>query len=326
MRIQKLIICLNKIDKVDADESQRQFEFACEKLKDKLKKVGYSGRQISKMKFLPVSGYTGLNLSKKGSETHVSSYNSKLFTESKHLDWYEGETLLEALENLEIPQKYENLPLRITNDTTLKIRGAGDIWQATVLSGKLDLNTKLKYVLRGSEVEKKYEANSIKEEFFQCMGKQVTEAKAGDNIGFKVDYKYIMFKKEEIKNRGVIFYNSEEAPPQLVKSFIAEIYINDHPNKIFSGYSPVLFCHHSKTPACFERIISKSKTVLSRTVEEEFPLYVEKGDLVTVEIVLSKPIVLDEYGKCPPLGRFLLKDSNFLVGGGKVKEILTVHQ
>ena len=46
------------------------------------------------------------------------------------------------------------------------------------------------------------------------------------------------------------------------------------------------------------------------------------SDSANVWIVPTNRIVVDEFSKCPPLGRFILRDNNGVVAIGVVKEVL----
>ena len=84
-----------------------------------LKLVGYKPENIP---FIPVSAYYGLNITKK----------------SDKLDWYNGPTLLEAMENLREPIIYKKLidkTPRMCVFGGLKISGVGTVAVGKVVQG-----------------------------------------------------------------------------------------------------------------------------------------------------------------------------------------------
>ena len=55
---------------------------------------------------------------------------------------------------------------------------------------------------------------------------------------------------------------------------------------------------------------------------EEEPKSLKTSDSALVWIVPTNRIVVEEFSKCSPLGRFILRDSNGVVAIGIVKEVI----
>jgi elongation factor 1-alpha len=77
------------------------------------------GKMVEKIRFIPVSGWTGENLVKK----------------STNMPWYTGPTLIEALDLLEIPAKPTNKPLRMPVQDVYSITGIGTVPVGRVETG-----------------------------------------------------------------------------------------------------------------------------------------------------------------------------------------------
>lgn len=90
--VKQIVVAVNKMDEVNY--SEKRFEEVKGELSNHLKKVGF---KISKVSFVPISGWEGDNI--------VDS--------SKSMAWYKGPTLLEALDNLNAPARPNDKPLRI---------------------------------------------------------------------------------------------------------------------------------------------------------------------------------------------------------------------
>src|SRR5512142_675495 len=102
--IRQLIVAVNKQDDISVNYSKERYDEIKAEVTRMLGMVGFKvqvkdadGKMVEKIRFIPVSGWTGENLVKR----------------SDKMPWYTGPTLIEALDLLEIPPKPTNKPLRI---------------------------------------------------------------------------------------------------------------------------------------------------------------------------------------------------------------------
>ena len=84
------------------------------------------GFNIENIQFVAYSGYTGHNL--------VDRYEDKL--KINKMKWYKGKTLLESLDDLKVPKRYFDKPLKISIFNVDKLRGVGTVLGGKILSGK----------------------------------------------------------------------------------------------------------------------------------------------------------------------------------------------
>jgi elongation factor 1-alpha len=89
-----MIVCANKMDDKTVNYDKSRFNEIKNEVSDYLKKVGYN---VGRIPFVPISGWVGDNMLEK----------------SPNLAWYEGPTLLEALDSVEIPKRPFDKPLRL---------------------------------------------------------------------------------------------------------------------------------------------------------------------------------------------------------------------
>ena len=89
--VRQVVVAINKMDDNTVSWSQERFNEIKDEVTRMLKMTGY---KVDKIKFIPTSGWTGDNLVKK----------------SENMGWYKGPTLMEALDNLEVPSKPTNKP------------------------------------------------------------------------------------------------------------------------------------------------------------------------------------------------------------------------
>ncbi len=122
--IRQLIVAINKMDDASVNWSKDRYDEMKNEISRMLKMVGY---KIEKVNFIPVSGWTGDNLIKK----------------SEKMPWYNGPTLMEAFDLLEIPAKPTNKPLRVPIQDVYSITGIGTVPVGRVETGTLKPGTNL---------------------------------------------------------------------------------------------------------------------------------------------------------------------------------------
>ena len=104
--INQLIVAINKMDTVNYD--QKRFEEVKNQVIALLKPLGYN---VEKIRFIPISAYEGDNVVKK----------------SDKMSWYSGPTIVEALDEFELPPRPIDKPLRIPIQDVYSITGVGTV-------------------------------------------------------------------------------------------------------------------------------------------------------------------------------------------------------
>lgn len=126
---------------------------------------------------------------------------------SENMKWYNGPTLLEALDNLHPPKRPIDKPLRIPIQDVYKIGGIGTVPAGRVESGVLKPGMVLTYGPYNISTE----CRSI-----EIHHQSVPEALPGDNIGFNV-------KAVSVKDlkRGCVASDSKNDPCKDTLNFLA---------------------------------------------------------------------------------------------------------
>ena len=282
--VNQLIVVINKMD--DAQYSKERFEEVKGIVETLVKGVGYDTKKV---RFIPASGWKGDNLAKK----------------SENMKWYDGPTLLEALDEFTEPEKPITKPLRIPIQDVYSITGAGTVPVGRIETGKMKPNDKIIVMPDGVVGEVK----SI-----ETHHTQMPEAMAGDNIGFNVRG----IDKKQIKRGDVV--GTPDNPPSVAKEFKAQIIVIFHPTAVAPGYTPVLHAHTAQVAATITEFVAKIDPRNGQIVEEK-PKFLKNGDSAIVKIRPLRPLCIETFKEYPELGRFALRDMGTTIAAGVVQEI-----
>ena len=277
--IKQLIIAVNKMDMEDYSEDR--FNEVKDEVSTLLKSIG---RDPKTTPFIPLSAFEGDNIKEK----------------SDNMPWYKGDTLMDELDKLTPPEKPVDLPLRIPIQDVYSITGVGTVPVGRVECGVMKQGDNVIFEPAGVSGEVK----SI-----EMHHEQFPEAEPGDNIGFNVRG----VDKNDIR-RGDVAGHTADAPT-VAKQFTAQVVVLQHPGVITVGYTPVFHCHTSQTACTFLDLTSKLDPATGQP-EKEKPDFIRTGDAAIVEIKPTKPMVMEEARKIPPMGRFAIRDMGQTVAAG----------
>ena len=284
--VNQLAVCVNKMDDQTVKYSQERFNEVKQDVENLLKLVGYDPKKVN---IIPVSGWTGENLTKR----------------SENMPWYKGPTLLETLDTFVEPPKPVDKPLRMPVQDVYSITGVGTVPVGRIETGKLKVGDTVVIMPEGLTAEVK----SI-----ETHHTPLQEAIAGDNIG--VNLRGV--SKTDFRRGSVIGHTT--SPPTIAKEFVAQIIVVYHPTAIAAGYTPVLHAHTAQVAATISEIVAKIDPRTGQPTEEK-PKTIKTGDSAIVRIQPLRPIVLETFKEFPELGRFALRDSGATIAAGIVREI-----
>ncbi|NLU04833.1 MAG: translation elongation factor EF-1 subunit alpha, partial [Methanothermobacter sp.] len=251
--INQLIVAINKMDLVNYDEEK--FNALKDEVAALIKTVGY---KPSDVEFIPLSAFEGDNITSK----------------SENTPWYKGKTLVEALDDLEAPEKPVDLPLRIPIQDVYSITGVGTVPVGRVETGVLKKGENVIFEPAGVSGEVK----SI-----EMHHEMIEQAEPGDNIGFNVRG----VGKNDIR-RGDVAGHLDN-PPKVAKEFTAQIVVLQHPGVITVGYTPVFHCHTAQVACTFLELVQKMNPATGQ-VEEENPDFLKTGNAAVVKVKPTKPL------------------------------------
>jgi len=291
MGISQFIVAVNKMDATDPPWSKERYEY----VKNVLGKFMKTWLQMdpSKVPFIPVSAWTGDNLIER----------------SINMQWYNGPTLVEALDMLETPKKPVDKPLRIPIQNVYAISGVGTVPVGRVETGVLRVGDKVVFMPPG----KVGEVRSI-----EMHHQRMEKAEPGDNIGFNVRG----ISKNDIARGDVAGHL--DSPPTVAEEYTARIIVIWHPTAITPGYTPVIHAHTASIASRITEIVAKLDPRTGKILEKN-PAFIKQGDVAVVKFKPIKPMVIEKFQDFPQLGRFAMRDMGKTVGIGVVVDIKSME-
>ncbi len=280
--VNQLIVAINKMDM--KDYSQSAFEEVKKQVEALLKSVGY---KMENVQFIPISGLKGDNIVEKG-----------------NLSWFNGPSLIEAIDNLKVPEKPVDLPLRLPIQDVYNITGIGVVPVGRVETGKLKVGDKVIAVPAREGNGVTGEVKSI-----EMHHEQMKEALPGDNIGFNVRG----FGKKDIARGDVVGHLDNV--PTVASEFEAQIVVLNHPSVITVGYTPVFHIHTAQVACTISAIKKKINPSTGETIAEN-PDFIKNGDAAIVTVKPVQPLVIETQKDIPQMARFAVRDSGQTVAAG----------
>jgi bifunctional enzyme CysN/CysC len=281
--VRQIVVLINKMDLVGYNEA----EF--ERLKTEY--AAFVGRfGIEPIRFIPVAAFDGENLSRR----------------SERMAWYQGPTVLEAIDAFEAARASEKLPLRLPVQDVYKFAADGDsrrIVAGTVESGAISVGDRLVFLPSG----KRTTVRSL--EAFQA--ERPARAAAGEATGFCMDEQIYV-------RRGEIACKEGEALASVASRISARIFwLGRAPMRAGNRYTLKL-----GTSRCQARLATIEQVIDTDSLAERAVDQVDCRQVADCVFELDDVIAAETAAAHPTLGRFVLLDGLDLSGGGTIREIL----
>lgn len=285
--VKKLIMVINKMDDQTVEWSKDRYDEIVSKISPFLKGVGY---QKSDLTIMPISGFSGANLKDRVSKDVCS--------------WYEGPSMLELLDNMDISDRDYNAPLMMPIADKFKDMG-------TVVIGKIESGM----VKKGQTVlvmpnKKVAEVMTILQE-----DDEVNMAKCGDNIRLRLKN----VEEEDVLSGFVIC--SPNDPVKSVSSFEAQLAILEYKSIICGGYTAVMHTHAAVEEITISELLHMIDKKSGKK-SKKAPKFVKQGDSCIVRIDAAQNVCVETYTDYPQLGRFTIRDEGKTVAVGKITKLI----
>lgn len=270
LRIERVIVCVNKMDLVDfAEEPFRQIERT---FLDFARQIQFPGQDITVM---PVSSLLGDNITSR----------------STTMPWYTGQPLLELLEATDVTHSLDTHPARFPvqyvirprNEEYHDFRG----YAGRVLSGQLSV---------GEEVTVHPSGRKTKITAISRFDKKLQQAKARESVvvelGDNVDL-----------SRGdwLVGTSGQPLPKTEIESFLCWL----NPEPLNPGKTYLLQHGTSISKA---KVAQINYVQIPSTLEKLTPAELKMNDIASVRIKTAKPLIIDRFNENKPNGSFILID------------------
>jgi len=304
--VSQLIVAVNKLDAADPAWSQYRFDEIQGRIKPFLKVNGFN---LKRVQFIPISGLAGVNIK-------VSPPKDDPLTAGL-AEWYQGKTLLEAIDSFEPAKRNMDKPFRfIVSD--LYPEGKGLIVKGRVAQGLISVGDKVAVLPVGdvatvSRIEHGIMSAQSAEDF---DAERIKVALAGDSCDLVITGIDIA----RISVGNVLSDAASVLRPKIKKKMKAKILVMEKLTvPIIRGSQVLMHMHCLDVPAIISSIISKVNKRDGSDILK--PRVLTGGSNATVEIKLNEKICLETYSDCRSLGRFVLRRGGDTVAIGIIEEI-----
>ncbi|KZT54538.1 hypothetical protein CALCODRAFT_382929 [Calocera cornea HHB12733] len=299
--VSQLVIAVNKIDlAIDAESRYNEIVSTLSPF------LVQSGFQLPRVAFVPLSGIEGINLIDKSSA----------------LPWYDGPTLLSALDALKPPARPYTLPLRLPLSNVFRGQTAmasGIGVSGRIASGVVQVGDRLR-ILPGDE--------SAVVRLIEQDDDSAPWAAAGSTVTL-----YLAGVDQIHLDIGSVLC-PPDAPVPLALAFTAQIIVFDLQLPLTQGASVELFHHSRDVPVTLSKLLATLDRATNAVVKRD-PRVLTKGQSARVQITLRTgtisgpgervaPVPLETFTVNKDMGRILLRRGGETVAAGIVTELLTL--
>lgn len=286
--IKQMVVAVNKMDCDSVAYSEARYTDVKSQVSGYLKKVGFN---TSAIPFVPISGWCGENLLER----------------SNNMPWYDGPTLVDALNTLSVPMREVDKPLRVLIQNVYNISGVGTVATGRVETGVLTPGLTVAFGPVGV---------TAKVDSIESHHLVLPEAQPGDQVGFTLRG----ISAKEIY-RGCVMSNSKLDPAKRAFEFTAQlIVINANGGSISVGYTSVVHCHTARVVCRISQITEKIDRATGQVVELN-PTSVTTGDACTVVLEPRKHMTVEAFQQYPAFARFVIRDRRMTVAVGIIKSV-----
>ena len=243
--------------------------------------------------FVPISGLNGDNIKEPVNKAVCS--------------WYTGPTMLEIIDNLELPIRNPDGPLRIPVLDKMRDRGV-------VMFGKVESGT----VRLGDQLSL-FPSNTLCSvaTVYNSKGEPVKYAKCGENIQLRL----LNIDDENKINKGDVLCKLNDSMP-ITDLFEAEVELLElltYKPILSKGYQCILHIHTVADEATIKDIlVAYEKNEKGDVIEKQKPQFTKSFSRIICRIQTRVPIPVEKHDFIPQMGRFTLRDEGKTIAIGKI--------
>ena len=269
--IKQVFVVVNKMDAVNY--KKERFETVKNQISELLNSFDYATEE---MLFIPASAMEGDNI----------------YRRSEGMEWYDGPTLIEALDGVTLEGKEKTL--------RFVVQDVYEMEEEKIIAGRIESGM----LRKGAEVI--FEPSGVKGEIekIKVFEGELEEASTGDCIGIVIN--------GEVKrgNVGGIVEN----PPVSKEQFLGEAVLLG--KELKKGETVELRCGTAKVRCEIKEIKEKINSETGEVIEK-YPEEINEHDAATI-VFTTEPLVVEKFAEIPELGRFVLVKESKNIGAGVV--------
>ncbi len=276
--IKNLVVAINKMDTVSY--SREEYEKIKSEISQILECFGFE--EIS---FVPVSAMAGDNIVGK----------------SKNMDWYDGKTILEFMEEfsaIDYEGKLSGMAPRMF------VQDVYDLGDAKILVGRLESGK----LALGEELKVQPNGTNGKISKMIVRNKEVHEAKAGENIGISLD------SDGDFSRGDLCLPSGSTAAPS--KTLSARIFCLPG-NEISVSEKLGITCSSAESGSTITSISGKMNPIRDKEMGDGGEK-VDGWEAAMVSMELEKPMVFEKFSEMPFTGRFIITKEGKIAAVGVV--------
>ncbi|KAH8862662.1 HBS1-like protein [Schistosoma japonicum] len=325
-----LIVAINKMDTVDW--CQLRYDEIQAKISSFLKSMNFSS-----VVYCPVSGLIGVNLVPQNmlnSSSSSSNIKNSLEKSSNLFTWYSGPSLLELIDSIPPPDRTVDGPFRFVVSDVFKPAGSSvPVVAGRVVSGAVSAGVNAptsKVICLPSDVRAC--VKSIRSLCNTRTGQNDTEGDLGGKLldqivkyAFAGDQVALMLTDIDPFQTPIPgdLLTDPDNPIQPTTCISAKLLVFSVHQPITRGYPVICYFNCASVAANITKL--KSMTHRENKIEKVVrkPRCLLGNCTANVELTFERPICVEVYEKCKPLGRFMLRVSGESIAGGTVTAIIT---
>ncbi|MCD4829446.1 MAG: adenylyl-sulfate kinase [Candidatus Cloacimonetes bacterium] len=300
--IKQVAVLVNKMDLVDY--SRTVFDSIVEEFQAFLSQL-----DVEPVAWIPVSGMQGDNIASSTND-NIASNNGDCVAACGS-PWYEGPTVLEALDRFKAAPPLDDKPFRMPVQDVYKFTRAADdrrIVAGTVESGRLRPGDEVIFYPSGKRSHVK------RIEVFNA--ESPAGAVCGQATGFTLTEQIYV-------KRGELAARAGEKPAPLVSSRFAVSLFWLGRKPLATGRDYTLKLGAARVPV---RLAEVRKVIDASDLSDTGKSAIERHDVAECVLQTQRAIALDLADDFPGTGRFVLVDDYEIAGGGIVREALADQQ
>ncbi len=289
--VKSMICVINKMDDVNWDKSR--YDEIVEKVTPFLRSLGYS-EKAKNLVFMPISGLSGSGLVNRVSTSCC--------------DWYSGQSLLECLNQIEIPEKKTDKDvLCVPLMGSYKDEFGKFYIYGKVESGSLSVGDRLLIL----PDKKECLVDGILAE-----SKNMEIAYPGDNIHIRVKN---IDEKDVHKGNILTTLNTNLTS---VNYFLAQVKVLDVENILTIGSKMILNTHEVCEEVTIHKILEKIDPKTRETMNKN-PACLRNGDMALIRFEVDQKIVVAPLKEFDKLGRIILRMQGKTIAIGSIIKLYT---